>query len=103
MARMTLYYARLNKDYVIRSHQDKAEEIRKLNLGKCISDYVSDEKVKQVSARAVWLGNDETHYERKWEDKDLNDLKTLIRLTLHWIEMDEMTQKALQDMPERKP
>jgi hypothetical protein len=92
----------LIKDYVIRSHPNKAEEIKRLNLGKCISDYVSDERVKQVAARAVWLGNDETHYLRKWEGKDLNDLKALIALTVHWIEMDELTKKALNDMPEGK-
>lgn len=92
----------LIKDYVIGSHKDKAEDIKKLNLAKCITDYVSDGKVKQVAQRAVWLGNDETHYERKWEDKDLSDLKTLIRLTLHWIEMDELTAKALKDMPAGK-
>ena len=92
----------LVKDYVIQSHQDKADDIKKLNLGRCITDYVSDEKVKQVSARAVWLGNDETHYLRKWEGKDLVDLKILIKLTVHWIEMDELTKKALKDMPEGK-
>jgi hypothetical protein len=92
----------LIKDYVIGSHQDKAEEIKRLNLAKCITDYVSNETVKQVAARAVWLGNDETHYLRKWEGKDLADLKGLIRLTVHWIEMDELTQQVLVDMPEGK-
>ncbi len=92
----------LIKDYVIRSHEDNAEGIKKLFLGKCIAEYVTDGKVKQVAERAVWLGNDETHYVRKWEDKDLKDLKLLIRLTVHWIEMDEMTREILKDMPEGK-
>ena len=90
----------LIKDYVIRAHPDKADEIKKLNLAKCIADHVADGKVKQVAARAVWLGNDETHYLRKWEEKDLNDLKMLISLTLHWIEMEELTKKVMADMPE---
>lgn len=90
----------LIKDYVIRAHPDKVDEIKKLNLAKCIADHVSDGRVKQVAARAVWLGNDETHYLRKWEEKDLNDLKMLISLTLHWIEMDELTKKVMADMPE---
>jgi len=89
----------LIKDYVIRAHPDKAEEIKKLNLAKCIAEYVSEGRIKEVSARAVWLGNDETHYLRKWEEKDLNDLKMLISLTLHWMEMDELTKKVLADMP----
>ena len=88
----------LIKDYVIRAHPDKAEDIKKLNLAKCIAEYVSEGRIKEVSARAVWLGNDETHYLRKWEEKDLNDLKMLISLTLHWMEMDELTKKVLADM-----
>ncbi len=92
----------LIKDYLIRSHPDKTDEVKRQNLAKCINEYVTDDRVKKVAARAVWLGNDETHYLRKWEEKDLFDLKGLIKLTLHWIEMDELTEKALADMPEGK-
>ncbi|MGH9690457.1 MAG: hypothetical protein ACRD4C_05105 [Candidatus Acidiferrales bacterium] len=66
------------------------------------SQYVKNEKVKAIAARAVWLGNDETHYTRKWEDKDLEDLKNLIQLTVHWIEMEKMTASVLKEMPKRK-
>lgn len=93
----------LIKDYAIRSHQNESDQIKKLPLAQCIKDYVSDTNVKQVASRAVWLGNDETHYERKWDDKDLSDLKTMIALTLHWIEMDELTKAALNSMPQGKP
>lgn len=30
--------------------------------------------------RAAWLGNDETHYVRKWPEKDVKDLKSLNRI-----------------------
>ena len=63
---------------------------------------MTSDKVKQVAARAVWLGNDETHYLRKWEGKDLQDLKKLIALTVHWIEMEELTEAVMKDMPEGK-
>ena len=92
----------LIKDYVIKLNPQKAEEIKKLLLGKCISDFVKDGQVKMVAARAVWLGNDETHYLRKWEDKNLKDLKRLITLTVHWIDMAELTKAAIKDMPEVK-
>jgi hypothetical protein len=92
----------LIKDYVIKNHPTKAEEVKKMLLGNCIKDYVSDDRVKQVATRAVWLGNDETHYLRKWKDKDLSDLKNLISLTLHWIEMDELTKEAIKEMPDGK-
>ena len=89
----------LIKDYVIKLNPDKAEEIKKLLLGECISEFVKNDKVKEVAARAVWLGNDETHYLRKWVDKDLQDLKNLIALTVHWIVMEELTEATLRDMP----
>lgn len=47
---------------------------------------------------AVWLGNDETHYYRRWEDKDINDLKLLIKLTANWIEIKELTKNYSEDM-----
>ena len=90
----------LIKDYVISKHQTEEENIKKLFLGNCISAYVTDERVKLVATRAVWLGNDETHYVRKWEDKDLTDLKKLIDLTVHWIEMEVLTESFENDMPQ---
>jgi hypothetical protein len=92
----------LIKDYLCLARPDDAEQIKKVQLGPCITNFVENEKVKATAARAVWLGNDETHYLRKWEDKDLEDLKTLIQLTVLWIEMEEMTASVLKEMPEGK-
>lgn len=83
-------------------HSEKEKEIKKTFLGKCIDVYVSNENIKQIAKRATWLGNDETHYEKIWKDKDLKDLKTLIQLTVKWIEMEETTKRAIKDMPEKK-
>jgi hypothetical protein len=69
-------------------------------LANCIATCIDDDKIKQMAKRAAWLGNDETHYVRKWADKDLNDLKNLISLTRHWIEMDQLTKDFVKDMPE---
>jgi len=89
----------LIKDYVIKLNPGKDDEIKRMNLGKCISDFVKNDKVRGVAARAVWLGNDETHYLRKWEEKDLQDLKNLITLTVLWIRMEELTEAAIKEMP----
>jgi hypothetical protein len=59
-------------------------------------------RIKDCARRAAWLGNDETHYYRIWEDKDLKDLKLLLQLTLHWIEDECATKKAVKDMPEKE-
>ena len=93
----------LIKDYAIQGKDSQTvDKIREMPLAKCIDDYVDDAMVKAVAKRAVWLGNDETHYVRKWEEKDVQDLKGLIRLTTLWIEKVKETEKLLAEMPERR-
>jgi hypothetical protein len=93
----------LVKDFSIQQHPTEAEEIKKTLLGNCIEKYVQDENIKQCAKRAAWLGNDETHYTRKWEDKDIEDLKLLVRLTVNWIDNVLMTQKYVQEMQPANP
>jgi hypothetical protein len=91
----------LIKDYVCGiSPAEQAETIKKTALGKCIKDHITNAKIVTVASRAAWLGNDETHYLRTWEEKDLSDLKKLIDLTVHWIEMEELTKDVVVEMPE---
>lgn len=90
----------LIKDYLIINNPQDTEKIQKKQLGPCISDYIDNTRLKAVAKRAVWLGNDETHYIRKWETKDLQDLKKLIELTLHWIEMESLSDSLESEMPE---
>ena len=91
----------LIKDYTIQSKDGQTVDvIKKMPLAKCIDEYVDDAKIKAVAKRAVWLGNDETHYVRKWEGKDVQDLKGLIRLTTLWIEKEKETEILLAEMPE---
>lgn len=92
----------LIKDYVISKDSSKTESIKSKLLANCINEDVTDERIKQVSRRATWIGNDETHYVRKWEDKDVNDLVALIDLTIRWIESEIETEKLLESMPKRK-
>ena len=91
----------LLKDYLIGLHPDKTEEIKTKFLGKCIEEYISNANIKTVAKRAAWLGNDETHYVRIWEGKDLQDLKKLIDLTVNWIEMEQLTADVMKEMPEK--
>jgi hypothetical protein len=83
----------LIKDYAISLDSTKEEEIKRIMLGPCIDKYVDDSRIKACAKRATWLGNDETHYERRWVDKDLKDLKILIELTVNWIESVKLTEK----------
>jgi len=90
----------LIKDYAISKFSEQEENIKKKMLSPCINDYIEDSRIKSVTKRATWLGNDETHYVRKWEGKDLCDLKRLIDLTLHWVEMEKLTECFVEEMPD---
>lgn len=92
----------LIKDYAISNNPDKEEEIRAAFLSSCIKNYVDDPKIKSCAERAAWLGNDETHYIRVWEDKDIVDLKLLIRLTVNWVESSVLTRRYMEDMNSEK-
>jgi hypothetical protein len=88
----------LIKDFCISSNEEKEDAIKSKLLGQCINEFISDENIKECAKRAVWIGNDETHYVRKWEDKDIHDLKALIALVEHWITSNLLTKQYLNEM-----
>lgn len=93
----------LVKDYCCMKRPDDAETIRTTMLGTCIDRYVTDENIRDCAKLAAWLGNDETHYVRKWTDRDVGDLKALIGLTLSWIETSIKTDQYRIAMLNRTP
>lgn len=88
----------LIKDYAISKNPNEETAIKAGLLGTVIKKHVSDPNIKICAERAVWLGNDETHYERRWTGHDVTDLKTLIQLTLNWISNELLTAKYLGSM-----
>jgi hypothetical protein len=92
----------LIKDYAISREPEKREAIIKKQLGSVIDDHVSDRTIKSTAKRATWLGNDETHYYRIWEDYDIEDMKVLIELTVRWVESDELTREYEEKMVAKK-
>lgn len=92
----------LIKDYAIKNNPSEEKSIKKTPLMQVINKHIGDTNIKNVAKRAVWLGNDETHYIRVWEDKDLSFLKQLIDLTIHWIEAEELTKTMMEEMPDNK-
>jgi len=94
----------LIKDFLTKnkfSEDMKNQEIvLKTQLGPCINKFIDEERIKAVAKRAAWLGNDETHYLRKWTEKDITDLKTLISMTVSWIDLLIQSDKYIVDMPE---
>jgi hypothetical protein len=93
----------LVKDYCIAQHPSKVDVIKAKFLGKVIDEHIDDANIKACAKRATWLGNDETHYVRLWDDKDIDDLKALIHLTESWINTHLLTKKYMSGMPEKRP
>lgn len=88
----------LVKDFAQAEHPDCADAIKTSLLGVCIDKYLDDRNIKECAKRAVWLANDETHYTRKWEEKDISDLKLLVRLTVNWLENYLLTKQYVAEM-----
>jgi len=92
----------LIKDFCVSEAPEEADTIRAEALGLTISKRISDAQIKEVARRAAWLGNDETHYTRKWEDKDIRDLKVLIELTMNSIKNAMLTKRYIAEMQDTK-
>jgi hypothetical protein len=92
----------LIKDYLILEKKGEKEEIENKSLLDCIEQYVDDSRIKECAKMAAWLSDGESHYYRKWGDKDLNDLKVIIDLTINWIESESLAKKIMEEIPEPK-
>lgn len=85
----------LVKDYVISIHPDLKEQIESSMLSKCITNYVDNEKIKTLAKASAWIGNDETHYVRKHQDYNVQDLKRFIKATVAYVEYELSFTEAL--------
>lgn len=92
----------LIKDYAKRNAKsdDDRQKIEQTTAGVVVNNYIGDTRIQDVAKRTLWLGNDETHYLRKWTEHDIGDLITLIRLTIHWIEIEHLSKKYVAGMPD---
>lgn len=91
----------LVKDYLQGAKLKTLEEVNAMQLSPAIS-VIDEKRIQACAKRAAWLGNDEIHYQRKWEDKDINNLKELIKLTVNFIESDIISKKYENEMPDGK-
>lgn len=80
------------------NNKETLNEINKMSLASCIKKYITDPNTKSMAERTAWLGNDETHYLRKWPEKDINDLKVLLKLTINSIENQLLINKYQEEM-----
>ncbi|MGG3192992.1 hypothetical protein [Priestia aryabhattai] len=88
----------LIKDFAIGNNPDNIEKIQKMPLQQCVQKYIDQSDIKAMAERAIWLGNDETHYVKKWESKDIKDLKNLIDLTVYYLSVALKAKKYTEEM-----
>lgn len=81
----------LVKDWAIQNKPKEKEKIEKSWLGSVIKNYY-DGDLKEILERATWLGNDQAHYNKLFEEFDINVLKELIDLIM--VELDRQYKKA---------
>lgn len=84
----------LIKDYCIHNSNENEEEIKKMPLSQVIDNYVSSEKIKKLAKVSAWIGNDETHYIKVWDNKTVDDLKKFIKSIVAFITYDVSVDEA---------
>lgn len=87
----------LIKNYAIYLSPDNKDSIKKDPLGKVISDHLTEfKKLQNLAKAATWIGNDETHFVRKHEDKDIESMKKFIKSAATFISADLDADEAME-------
>ncbi|MGH1783620.1 hypothetical protein ABE872_09970 [Enterococcus gallinarum] len=87
----------LIKEYVIHQSPDSADEVKKKFLGKVISDNLKEfPKIQTLAKAAVWIGNDETHFVRVHDDKDIQDMKDFLTAAALFISAELKVEEAIE-------
>lgn len=86
----------LIKEYAIHKDPESAENIKAKFLGKVIDENLIEfPKIQTLSKAAVWIGNDETHFVRVHEDKDIHDMKEFLIATALFISAELKVDEAI--------
>lgn len=84
----------LIKDFAISEHPSDEEAIKSMMLSPCIKKYIDDSRIKVLAEKSAWIGNDEAHYIRKQNDRDITDMKAFIKAAVYFISMVLITNDA---------
>lgn len=91
----------LIKDFATYKNPEKEEEIKNTWMKVCIENYIDNKQIKILAERSDWIGNDEAHYVRKQEDRDINDMKKFIKAMVYFIGMTLITDDAESMEPKK--
>lgn len=84
----------LVKDYAIYKNPDDSNKISSMSLAQCINDYIQPSMVKNLAKASAWIGNDETHYQRKHPEVSFKELKAYIDALVSFINMEANCELA---------
>ena len=84
----------LIKDYAISTHPSDTEDIKKSMLGACINKYIDNDQIKTLASRSAWIGNDETHYVRRYDELGISEMKKFINACVYFILMNQTAAEA---------
>jgi hypothetical protein len=87
----------LLKDYLIYQEkitQKEAQEIFKLQI--CVEKLNENYVLHKLTKYTSYLGNDFSHYYRKWINKEVSDLKEMINILVDWIDTTESHIEKMQ-------
>lgn len=88
------------KDYLIYKFPSDEATIQVEPLSVSIRR-IEDDRIRVLSERATWIGNDETHYVKKHENLDIAEMKRFIDAVLHYIESELSFELALSIQPQK--
>lgn len=84
----------LVKDYLIQIKGKDKNKISKMNLGSAFKE-IDNDMIRPLITASVWLGNDEAHYIRQHENKDVNDMKQFVESLIYFISCELKVKEAL--------
>ena len=84
----------LVKDYLCYKTPEDEQTIKGEFLGNSVKR-IDDRRLQILAERAVWIGNDETHYIRKHDDLDVVDMKRFIKAAVHFVDAELTFEEAL--------
>lgn len=78
----------LVKDFAIKLYPEQETEIKSSQLSNCIREYIDNKRINSLAKASAWIGNDETHYVRKHDDYNTDNLKTFITAMASFIDSE---------------
>lgn len=88
----------LVKDYLCHKMPDEVETIKTEFLGTSIKR-ITENRIRVLAERASWIGNDATHYVKKHEALDIEDMKQFIKALVVYIDSELTFDAALSVLP----